>query len=85
MKSIKHIIQNPYNHLGQERIDSVDEVAKYLTDALSWSDDDFIHFESDGVKGCCQIDELLGEEVQVGQSIILITEGVNKDLQNNKR
>lgn len=78
MKKITHIIQKPYNHLGEECIDSVGEITNYLTDDLSWSDDDFIHFESDGIKGSCQIDELMGEEVQVGENIILITEGVKE-------
>ena len=50
------------------------QIKKVLQDPESWTDDMMFLYELNGERGNCLIDDLIGQEVFVGNEVILVTE-----------
>jgi hypothetical protein len=74
MKTILKISETVDNWGGQDFYETPEEIETYLSDPSYWSDDAMIDYEENGEMGCCFIDELIGEEVNIGDKRILIEE-----------
>lgn len=74
MKHILKISETVDNWGGQDFYETPAEIEVYLSDPSYFSDDALIDYEENGELGTCFIDDLIGEEVKVGEKIILIQE-----------
>lgn len=74
MKQILKISETVDNWGGQDFYETPGEIEVYLSDPSYFSDDAVIDYEEDGERGTCFIDDLIGEEVKVGDKIILVEE-----------
>lgn len=72
MKKILKIMETVDNWGGVDTYETPGEIKSYLEDPSYFSDDAAIEFEEDGKKGVCYIDDLIGQEVIVGEEIILV-------------
>ena len=74
MKKILKISEVVDNWGGVDTYETTEEIKSYLIDPAYFSDDATFEFEEDGKKGVCYIDDLIGQEVIVGEEIILVEE-----------
>jgi hypothetical protein len=74
MKKIIKISETVDNWGGKDFYETPGEIEMYLSDPSYFSDDAVIDYEENGVKGSCFIDELIGEEVLIGERVLLIEE-----------
>ena len=74
MKHILKISETVDNWGGQDFYETPGEIEVYLSDPSYFSDDAVIEYEEDGERGVCFIDDLISEEVKVGDKIILVEE-----------
>ena len=72
MKKILKITETVDNWGGVDTYETPGEIKSYLEDPSYFSDDAAFEFEEDGKKGVCYIDDLIGQEVIVGEEIILV-------------
>ena len=74
MKHILKISETVDNWGGQDFYETPEEIEGYLSDPSYFSCDASIEYEENGELGTCFMDELIGEEVKVGDKIILVEE-----------
>lgn len=74
MKKITRIVDVVDNWGGTEEYNTPQTIRIYLDDPSYWSDDALIHFEENGMKGRCSIDDILNQEVLVGDEVYLVEE-----------
>jgi hypothetical protein len=74
MKKISKIVDVVDNWGGTEEYNTTETIRIYLDDPDYWSDDALVYFEENGVKGRCSIDDILNQEVLVGDEIYLLEE-----------
>lgn len=74
MKRIIQITEVIDNLGGVEYISSSKVIKKILEDPACWSDDMIFTYEMNGGRSVCFIDDLVGQEVIVGNEIILVQE-----------
>jgi hypothetical protein len=74
MKKITKITETVDNWGGVDTYETPSEIKVYLEDPSYFSDDASFEFEENGNKGVCFIDDLIGQEVMVGEEVILVEE-----------
>lgn len=74
MKRILKIVDVIDNSDGVEEYNTHATIGIYLDDPDYWSDDALIYFEENGYSGRCSIDDILNQEVLVGDQIYLVEE-----------
>ena len=57
-----------------EEYNTPETIRIYLEDPSYWSDDALIRYEEDGIKGACFIDEIIDQEVLIGEEAFLVEE-----------
>lgn len=74
MKRILKIVDVIDNLDGVKEYNTHATIGIYLDDPDYWSDDALIYFEENGYLGRCSIDDILNQEVLVGDQIYLVEE-----------
>ena len=68
---VKEIVDN----WGTERfVTASHQIKKILQDPEVWNDDMNFLYEMNGERGICVIDDIIGQEVLVGNEVILVKE-----------
>jgi len=74
MKKIIQIKEVVDNWGTETFVTASHQIKKVLQDPESWTDDMVITYEMNGERGICLIDDLIGQEVFVGNEVILVKE-----------
>jgi hypothetical protein len=74
MKKIIQIKEVVDNWGNETFVTASHQIKKVLQDPESWTDDMMFLYELNGERGNCLIDDLIGQEVFVGNEVILVTE-----------
>lgn len=74
MKKIIQIKEVVDNRGNETFVTTSHQIKKVLQDPESWTDDMTFTYEVNGERGICLIDDLIGQEVFVGNEVILVEE-----------
>jgi len=74
MKTIVKMTWPTSNSGDEDTTDVGKEIKEYLSNPDDWDDDTYFGYTEGSVYGICYIDDLIGNEVKVGNEIIKVNE-----------